>query len=153
MKSKKALLAIALFTFLGSALHAQKRFAYTYDGAGNRIKRKVAESVTKEAKVDSTAILLMAEKISEEKTAHLGSCKIEAYPNPVQDNLHINITSDHPFEPLNVMVYNSSGVLLKKVQMASPFQELSFRQYPVGAYMIWISNSKGEKVCCKIIKC
>ena len=145
---KKLLLFLLILN--GVLLNAQNdRILFTYDAAGNQIKRAICIncSTGKQAinKSDLTAADLIKSDISD---------KIFYYPNPVQEELYVKwiLIEDKKVE--NISVYNMNGALLQKFTdfKTDDLQRIPFSDYPGGMYIVAILYNNGERKDLKILK-
>lgn len=118
---------------------------YTYDAAGNRIKRKVVEVTLKSAKTATKDDFLPVEE-------QWGERQVSIYPNPTHGNLKVNITGGDDEVAYSYELFNTSGskVLNGRVvqhgETPIPMQSLS-----PGVYILIIQANE-EKMTYKIIK-
>lgn len=74
--------------------------------------------------------------------------EISVYPNPVSGMLNIEYNNDN-FISINIL--NSQGVLMEKVKVVSPRQQLNFSKYEYGIYLLEFVKQNGESRRIKII--
>lgn len=72
--------------------------------------------------------------------------KINTYPNPVQNELNIEISAENIDE---IILLSSLGKILFK---AKGISKVSFESYPSGVYMLKIKTTKGKSIIKRIIK-
>jgi len=126
---------------------------FTYDNAGNRITRsilKVTELKGDDEEIDSKS----GELQNQEETIDNGyqNREIHVYPNPVREELMIDIWNGDERENYHVFLFDSAGKLLKEGKRTGNGSEtVDFNSYPLGTYLL-IINTNGKKFEYKLIK-
>lgn len=151
-------ISITLFLFLisnfGYSQIYANRINFSYDNAGNQIKRKLCINCS------SSLIRTSQEEIKEIvdlKEEDLLKFEVEDlisyYPNPVREELYLK------WELVNnnvskVEIYSLSGQLIKFFPNLEKENSkiISFQEYPSGTYSVLLSYTNGEQKSITIIK-
>lgn len=135
---------ILLLIFLIMPLYmiGQNKIKYSYDDAGNRIKREIVLSSLKSA-MSSDQITSFIEEVADQK--------IIIYPNPTRGQLTIEIIDSENSVTGNLTVFNLRGQIIAKEQMSSNRTSIDISSEPKGTYILHI-NIKEETTTWKIIK-
>ena len=129
---------------------------FTYDEAGNRIKRSITLSATPISTNDDDDELTTSssEIPNEEEAPDFGSQKreIHVYPNPVSVELTVDIWNGDEKENYRLNLFDMSGKLVfeQKIEGNSR-QHVDFNSYPLGTYLL-IINASEKKFEYKIVK-
>ena len=117
-----------------------QRISYGYDASGNQVSRtltvEVYESATR-SQVETSV-----------KELCLDSFKV--YPNPVQNELHIEIPSSALPDAVAIL-YDFSGQLLRRVRITETRMSIDMTDYVSGIYLLNIWTLSGE-ITYKIVK-
>lgn len=118
------LIAIAFPSF------AQTKVRYTYDNAGNRVKRDLAPMFTGggDDRNDGS---------EQPESQALSPEQINVFPNPTLDwlNISLNQPSD---APLNVELFDPSGRLVRQSQLSGDMLSIDVSDQPSGYYMLFV---------------
>nr|WP_297169063.1 T9SS type A sorting domain-containing protein [uncultured Dysgonomonas sp.] len=135
---------ILLLIFLTMPLYmiGQNKIKYSYDDAGNRIKREIVLSSLKSA-ISSDQITSFIEEVADQK--------IIIYPNPTKGQLTIEITDPENTVTGNLTIFNLRGQVIAKEQISSTRTSIDISTEPRGAYILHI-NINEETSAWKIIK-
>ena len=76
------------------------------------------------------------------------TAEISAFPNPVSGMLNIEY-NDENFKSIDII--SSNGMLLKKVMVISPVQQIDFSKYDYGLYFLKFVKQNGEIKSIKIL--
>lgn len=135
---------ILLLIFLIMPLYmiGQNKIKYSYDDAGNRIKREIVLSSLKSA-ISSDQITSFIEEVADQK--------IIIYPNPTKGQLTIEITDPENTVTGNLTIFNLRGQVIAKEQISSTRTSIDISTEPRGAYILHI-NINEETSAWKIIK-
>ncbi|MCT4645326.1 MAG: T9SS type A sorting domain-containing protein [Carboxylicivirga sp.] len=118
---------------------------YTYDAAGNRIKRKVVEVKLKSADAAKQEDFLPVED-------EWGEREVRIYPNPTHGNLKVNIKGGDVDVDYNYTLYNSAGKKVKNGQIISKGDNpIPMESLAPGIYILIIQSEVAQKTY-KIIK-
>lgn len=144
------------FTFLllifGFVCQAQNRITFSYDNAGNQIKRQLC-------------INCLTSKMTDEKTKEITALEedllkfsskdlISYYPNPVKEELYLQWELLDGNYVSSIQVYDPNGQTLQSfsnMDMKNS-QNIAFQMYPTGIYFLVLSYKNGEQKSIKIIK-
>jgi hypothetical protein len=119
---------------------------YSYDGAGNRVKR---EKVIAFKTIESDE--KQEEEIEEFYEDFVGERKVIIYPNPTKGILKIDCRNYDNIEGMQFSLYDMQGNLLHRVQQVSSETMLDISSYPVGVYLLLLTGEE-EKSQWKIVK-
>jgi hypothetical protein len=142
---------LILFLFYGCVTLAQDKITFSYDVAGNQIRRYICigctPAIEKQALTPET--LTEADLIKSDV-----SDQISYYPNPVREELYVKWTFVDDKKIENISVYNMNGALLQQFTHfnADNLQTIPFSSYPEGMYEVVLTYSNGEKKSLKIVK-
>ena len=144
MKTLRNTLAIALLTTIPTVAKAQN-VSYTYDAAGNRIKREIVmsrqQSPTRSAKTEEQ------ESFSE----MLAQKQIKIHPNPTSGLLKVEVLGLEPDDVCQLRLFTASGQQIINREATSSTTSLDISSRPNGVYLLRISIGKDETTW-KIIK-
>ena len=127
---------------------------YQYDNAGNRIKRIYVELVGPIIIGDDPVVIKSAEiEIDEDETLlNSQEREIQVYPNPVKDELFVDIQKGDINENYRLMIFDSAGKMLKESRRQGNGNEpIDMSLFPSGVYFLIINTQEG-KVEYKIVK-
>lgn len=127
--------AVPLIAFSQSKLH------YSYDNAGNRVKREIV--VKTKSLPDSSDPEYYSDMLSDKD--------IRIYPNPTDGHLKIEVAGWDNSDQGSLQLYNAVGQLILNQRMGSSFTELDISSRPNGLYILHISLN-GKETSWKIIK-
>lgn len=146
----RKLLIFSFFLCLTFA-NAQK-VRFEYDVAGNQVQRKwcptcLSKNVNQEFKEISKLEDSDLQKFFPDDV-------ISYYPNPVKEELYLkwDLINDNRVSTINV--YGMNGQLLKTLDdnLENNSSVISFNDYPVGIYFVYLNYSNGDQKSIKIIK-
>lgn len=115
---------------------------YSYDNAGNRIKREIVMK-TKSPYEVSTTTECFSEKLSEKE--------IRIYPNPTKGRLKIEIAGYENSDRCILRILNVSGQQILSTHANSACTELDISSKANGIYILYISLNNKETTW-KVIK-
>lgn len=138
MRKRLIMLLIAAVPLIA---FSQSKVRYSYDNAGNRIKREIVVS-TKSVSDDSSPEYY-SEMLSEKN--------IRIYPNPTRGQLKVEIVGWNNADQCLFRLYNSVGQQLLLTRAASSYTELDISSRPDGLYILHITLN-GKETSWKIIK-
>ena len=127
--------AVPLIAFSQSKLH------YSYDNAGNRIKREIV--VKTKSLPDESDPEYYSEMLSEKN--------IRIYPNPTEGHLKVEIVGWNNSDRGIIQLFNAVGQLILNEQVSSSFTELDISSRTNGFYVLHITLN-GKETSWKIIK-
>ena len=142
-----------LYAFF-SECSAKESVVYEYDAAGNRTARYiVAEETEDDAQAGSLrgALATSDEQPQEESVITLGELSIDAYPNPTNGPVAIDIKGDTD-QPMNVEVFSNVGssLMSKAVELGRNMIDLS--SYSDGQYIVVVTLGADKSTSFKVIK-
>lgn len=168
MKKTVLLLIITincLTTFVAKGQTGKMTFTYSYDDAGNRIKRKwtlVACPGCRIAKADSTKVLDSLFTIAQdleiklpetptEKLLYDGSVELKnIYPNPTKGNFLVQFTN--LLLQGNLQIFDMKGNKFDELTLNGTEFQLDISLLPAGEYTIVIRTKDGKVYNKKIVK-
>jgi YD repeat-containing protein len=124
--------AILILMLCASISIAQTTVRFSYDGAGNRIKREIVLVKSNETNKDSTSV-------TKPFTENLGELKITIYPNPTKGQLSVEITNLSLNEEGNITIHNLEGKQMQQLKSLETLNQLDLYSYPMGMYILRIS--------------
>lgn len=140
-----------LFLLFCTGMYAQYSVAFTYDTAGNQVKRELI-CVSCRTSSDNSNDDLISD-YSTDLTKSEEYADIMYYPNPVLEELYIKWNNDS-FQVSEINVFSNSGQLVSNYNNLSsvdntkiPFQNLS-----EGIYNVVLSYNNGDQKNLKVIK-
>ncbi len=141
-QNKNIFLLISLLLLSSMAFSQEYELIYTYDEAGNRIKRETVElkSQTANQVLDSVMV---------QET--LKDYKITIAPNPTIGNLNITINGQTAFEQSQLSIYAMDGTLVKRIEPVKQTNYINLRNQPPGMYILRVLIN-GNLQTWKIIK-
>lgn len=139
MKKKLTMLLICAMPYIASAQSVK----YSYDNAGNRIKREIVMKTKAPYEEVSTTTEYFSEKLSEKD--------IRIYPNPTKGRLKIEIVGYENSDRCTLRILNVSGQQILSAHANSPCTELDISSKANGVYILYISLNNKETAW-KIIK-
>ena len=142
----KTLLAVLTIMLLPSELDAQN-IHYSYDAAGNRIRREIVlapeDSLTRQSQVKKAMTSSCSDMLSG-KT-------IRIYPNPTDGILKVDMAGCNDVEQCQVRLFNMSGQQLFNTDAPSSIVTVNLTTQPKGVYLLSIMIN-GEESTWRIIK-
>jgi hypothetical protein len=144
---KKILLAAMLFSCI--KFFGQQKIHFDYDTAGNQITREFC--LTCLAKSNSKEI---SELKDSDLLKFLPEDNFSYYPNPVKEELFLKWDNSNIIKISSIKLFSLNGALLKSFENQENLlsQNILFRDYPNGLYIVILSYSNGEEKSIKIIK-
>jgi len=121
---------------------------YAYDAAGNRTSRKFLDVIGPIIIGDDPVVIKSAEietGYEEVTLLPLEDCKIEVYPNPVKDELFVEIMNGDNKETYRLMIFDSTGKMVKENRRQGNGKEpIDMSMFPSGVYYLIISTKEGK---------
>lgn len=144
MQDLKTIL-ILLFVTVATNTATAQNVSYTYDAAGNRIKREIVMrrngAPTRGAKGETEEVY--SEMLSKKQ--------VRIYPNPTSGLLKVEVLNVGNEESCTLRLFNSVGTQLISTTTASTASTLDISNQPNGIYVLHIAIGKEESTW-KIIK-
>jgi YD repeat-containing protein len=135
---------IVLVTLSINSQAQTTQLKFSYDDAGNRVKREIILGKSKEATMDTTTATMPI-------TDWLNKMKISIYPNPTKGILIIDIANMPEDATGDITIHNMEGKSLLKLNQLNSTNKLDLAGYPTGVYVLRIRSL--EKSCeWKIVK-
>ena len=125
---------------------AQGRIGYSYDAAGNRVKREVIMSVSKN-------IAKQQKKSSDNQSFSdmLSDHTVKIYPNPTKGDLKISIFGLKVKDQCSLVVYTTIGVQILTKKVETDNTDIDISNQPNGVYLLQITIN-GTATTWKIVK-
>ncbi|MCL2072336.1 MAG: T9SS type A sorting domain-containing protein [Marinilabiliaceae bacterium] len=148
-----AVMIICNIDLAGQQLPSTSSINYTYDNAGNRVSRVYTISIVKpktaEVEIETeieTEIEIEGEGKEEEETLLLiEDSKIEVYPNPVKDELFVEIMNGDNKETYRLVIFDSTGKMVNDTKRQGNGKEpIDMSMFPSGVYYLIISTKEGK---------
>ena len=150
---KKQLIFIFGILICMTAFGQTPRIKFTYDNAGNQIRRVVTATFNSKAVQDS--IPKLEEIITENDYIADASIKnIKYFPNPVKVELYLKWENTVDKVIMSMQVYNINGQLVRNLTalINTSDEIINFENLPHGIYSLLINYTSGENDIIKIIK-
>ena len=129
-----------LFTAVMFSMTAVGQISYSYDLAGNRVKREIVMSS-----------LAPKNSLVTGFTEVLAKKNIRIYPNPTKGHLRVEVVGYDSTDKCLLQVFNATGALIINRKATLPFTEINITNQPNGIYLLQITLN-GENTKWKIIK-
>lgn len=141
---------------LGFSLFANAqsdKMTFSYDAAGNQIKRELCLQCTT-GKLSKTPPKELVALQEEDLQKFFPEDVISYYPNPVKEELYIKWELTAQKKVTTIYLFNSSG---KQLQSYNGLDQMSnytipFLIYPQGVYLISLLYNDGDQKTIKIVK-
>lgn len=131
-------LIISILFLLPLIVSSQTIVNYTYDAAGNRIKREIVLSRS-------------IENTEKPLTETLSRKSISIYPNPTAGLLKISISGWETTNKCKFTIFSLKGALIQEIQVSSSVTEIDLSDESDGMYLLNIELNE-SKSAWKIIK-
>lgn len=131
-------LIISILFLLPLIVSSQTIVNYTYDAAGNRIKREIVMSRS-------------IENTEKPLTETLSRKSISIYPNPTAGLLKISISGWETTDKCKFTIFSLKGALIQEIQVSSSVTEIDLSDESDGMYLLNIELNE-SKSAWKIIK-
>ncbi|MDE6522924.1 MAG: T9SS type A sorting domain-containing protein [Muribaculaceae bacterium] len=136
---------IFLLIFLGYPKVSAQKVTYTYDNAGNRIKREIVLSPKgKPASQENTNEMQPISDMIADKN-------IRIHPNPTTGMLKVEITNYESGDLGNIYVYSINGHSIIHSKISSPLTDIDISSSPNGIYLLNIQLN-GNSTTWRVIK-
>ena len=141
-----AMSSLAILTLLPVVSSAQGRIGYSYDAAGNRVKRQIIMPVPKTMAKQQN---FSSDNQSFSDMLHDHSIKI--YPNPTKGALRICISGLKGTDKCSLEVYTTLGVQILAKKIETDNIDINISNQPNGVYLLQITIN-GKTTTWKIVK-
>lgn len=131
---------IFLLLIIPLSIAGQNKLKYTYDAAGNRIKKEILLTSTRSEEVSTTVF-----------TEEFSKNVVKIYPNPTQGQLAVEISDAEKAKSANLTIFNLQGKIVTKAIVISNITNLDISSEPSGVYILQI-NIDGTLSSWRIIK-
>lgn len=131
MRKYSLLICLALVPIISSA---QVKIGYSYDAAGNRVKREIVMSAPK-------AMARQQTYSSENKSFSdmVRDHSIKIYPNPTDGNLKISIQGLKETDVCSMDVYTVQGSQVLSENISTNIADVNISNQPAGIYLLKIT--------------
>lgn len=146
MKNIKKIILLASLALLPVSSSAQVRIGFSYDAAGNRVKRELVMSAPKALAKQQTA-----PNESQSYTDMLSDHSIKIYPNPTEGALKICVSGLKETERCSLAVYTSQGAQILEKSLTADNVDIDISNHPSGIYLLRIAIDNNQTTW-KIIK-
>lgn len=143
MKKIYFCLSLLLFPLLSTA---QSKIAYTYDAAGNRVKREIIMQAPK-AKAKRQTINTERQAFSDMLHEH----SVKIYPNPTDGFLKVCISGLKGTDKCSLGIYTTQGAQIMTDDMRTDNFDIDISSQPTGIYLLRITINNSSTTW-KIIK-
>lgn len=144
MKNLKNIL-IPLILAVASTTATAQNVIYTYDAAGNRIKREIVMNR------NSSPTRSAQEKQEDVYSEMLSKKQVRIYPNPTSGMLKVEVLNLDEGDNCSLRIFNSAGSQITSTHTTSATASLDISSQPDGIYFLRIAIGKEESTW-KIIK-
>ena len=140
----KTLKFIAFLLLMSNATFSQAqtpRTVYTYDAAGNRVKREVIVFYSRLANSNSNLDTVSSVK---PLTEIMGKMKITIFPNPPKGQLSVEIANMPVNASGEIRIYNVEGNIIQYQKTIGSLNQFDFSSYSTGIYFLDIKVGQIE---------
>lgn len=134
---------------------AQSKIMFSYDTAGNQVKRELCISNCQASKKALNEIKETEVLVQDDLLKFAEGDDISYYPNPVKEQLYLTWQVENDNMVKSLEVYNLNGQILETIahsKTGDNNQTISFNRYPTGVYMVVLNYKNGDPKTIKIIK-
>lgn len=146
MKTLKTYTTFLLLAISPFVAKAQNTVGYTYDAAGNRIKRLIVLTM-QQTPQDST----QQEQVKRSYNDRISKTHVRIYPNPTQGALKVEVLGLEGTDNCLLRIFNANGQQITSTRTTSAVSTLDLSSQPNGVYFLRISIGDNESTW-KIIK-
>ena len=129
-----------MFAVVMSCMATVGQISYSYDLAGNRVKREIVMSSLAPRNTKATGF-----------TEVLAKKNIRIYPNPTKGHLKVEVMGYEAADNCLLQLFNAVGAQIINRKATLPFTEINITNQPNGIYFLQITLN-GENTKWKIIK-
>ena len=133
-----------IFMLLALTAKAQQNLSYTYDAAGNRTERTIVMAARSTDASDKAKDAPFFEE-------QVAGRQLKIYPNPVKEQLTIQISSYEPSARGEFALFGIAGSMLHRGTIDSEITLVNMSRFATGTYVLHIISG-GERTVWKIIK-
>ena len=133
-------------TLLPIVSSAQDRIGYSYDAAGNRVKREIVMPVPKAMAKQQTCAA-----DGQAFTDMLRDHTVKIYPNPTEGGLQVSISGLTGTDKCSLEVYTSQGAQVLTENARTGHVDINISNQPAGVYLLRITINN-HSTTWKIIK-
>ncbi|MCP4176260.1 MAG: T9SS type A sorting domain-containing protein [bacterium] len=145
------ILAVLGFTYV---CNAQNSYTYYYDGAGNRISRRIVYMTPTPETTETDTTIFTENNNSNGKTqddrskvedVFMDNTEISIFPNPTADRLNVNFSNIDIEGRIMLQVFDINGRLLKTQQANNLRNKIDFSRNSAGTYILRIISGDDKK--------
>lgn len=136
------LIFLIFLSFCSFTVYA-KKVSFSYDNAGNRVKREIIVETKSVPSKDNLNPEYFSEILSEKE--------VRIYPNPTDGLLKVEICGFEDSDECSLAIFNMSGQQLHKKNVMNPLTDIDITSQANGMYIFHIVLN-GEETSWKIIK-
>lgn len=133
---------IALSACLLNCYADSRKYVYTYDAAGNRIRREISAA---EIPPQNRMVVKSNSSISDT------DIQLKAYPNPTNGPVTVDISGLADTPGASITVYNTAGSVLIDYKPTESRNYIDLTNHPSGVYYVVVSIARVEYTV-KVIK-
>ncbi|MDE6480223.1 MAG: T9SS type A sorting domain-containing protein [Muribaculaceae bacterium] len=135
---------IFLLIFIVCPEVSAKKVTYTYDNAGNRIKREIVLSPKGKASQENAHEMQSVSDMMADKN-------IRIHPNPTTGMLRVEIINYESDDLGNIYVYSINGNTITQSKISSQLTDIDISSSPNGIYLLNIQLN-GTSITWRVIK-
>lgn len=120
--------------------YGQNHFHYTYDAAGNRIKKEIVLPSARMAQATPYA----EKEVFTILTDKIGEFGIKIYPNPTSGRVTVEVADLSKGHPSSAYLFNLQGMLLQRVDINRKKCDINLSSYPAGNYILKLKVDQKE---------
>lgn len=146
---------LLFISYLGFSQNYENSISFSYDNAGNQIKRELSFSIPRPIADEEEPVSKNSSEINEDELLKFfPEDIISYYPNPVQEELFLKWELIDNNQVTKIEVYSFSGQQMRVISTLEKqtTTTISFQEYPSGTYTLLLFYSKGEPQSITIIK-
>lgn len=146
---------IIIFLSVCGITEAQSKILFSYDSAGNQIKRELCISGCSTAKRVNDSLKEFESLVQDDLQKFTNEDTFSYYPNPVKEELYLKWQVIDENKLQMIQVYNITGQVLDSynyTNSSSDNQNIPFSKYAGGVYMVNLVYKNGDQKTIKIIK-
>ena len=140
----RKILLLLLFVLLFVSAYSQHNLSYAYDSSGNRISRTIVMSSRSADAVETSKDNTFYEE-------QISGMQWKIYPNPVKDQLTIQLPAYDASSKGEFALFGMSGVVMLKGKIISEITQIDMSGFTTGTYVLHIVIS-GERTAWKVLK-
>jgi hypothetical protein len=134
--------------------NAQQKINFSYDSAGNQIKRELCLSNCDPLAKEVKEVKEIEALVDDDLLKFSQSDNFSYYPNPVKEELYLQWELQNNIYITSIEVYSFTGQLVKsyRTTIQQNKQNIPFQNYSSGVYVVILRYNNGNEKSIKIIK-